>query len=50
MALGVSELNVRTYVTFDGKPGVWFFSLDARNSVAVAVARTWFTCHIFEHE
>jgi len=36
------ELNVRTYVTFDGKPGVWFFSLDARNSVAVAVARTWF--------
>src|SRR4051794_22172166 len=23
------ELNVRTYVTRDGKPGVWFFSLDA---------------------
>jgi uncharacterized protein YqjF (DUF2071 family) len=23
------ELNVRTYVTAGGKPGVWFFSLDA---------------------
>ena len=23
------ELNLRTYVEFDGKPGVWFFSLDA---------------------
>ena len=36
------ELNVRTYVVCDGKPGVWFFSLDAGNSLAVAVARTWF--------
>lgn len=24
-----SELNLRTYVECDGKPGVWFFSLDA---------------------
>src|SRR5438093_9555315 len=24
-----AETNVRTYVTRDGKPGVWFFSLDA---------------------
>ena len=36
------ELNVRTYVTFGGKPGVWFFSLDAANSLAVAIARAWF--------
>jgi uncharacterized protein YqjF (DUF2071 family) len=36
------ELNVRTYVTCDGKPGVWFFSLDAGNPVAVAIARAWF--------
>jgi len=36
------ELNVRTYVTFGGKPGVWFFSLDASNSMAVAIARAWF--------
>jgi len=33
------ELNVRTYVTYDGKPGVWFFSLDAENALAVFVAR-----------
>jgi len=36
------ELNVRTYVTAEGKPGVWFFSLDAANAVAVGVARAWF--------
>jgi uncharacterized protein YqjF (DUF2071 family) len=36
------ELNVRTYVTCDGKPGVWFFSLDAGNSLAVAIACAWF--------
>ena len=34
------ELNVRTYVTVNGKPGVYFFSLDAANPVAVGVART----------
>jgi len=33
------ELNVRTYVTLDGRPGVWFFSLDAASSLAVAGAR-----------
>ncbi len=43
------ELNVRTYVRHpqsakaDGdKPGVYFFSLDAANPVAVAIARTVF--------
>lgn len=36
------ELNVRTYVVTEGKPGVWFFSLDAGNPVAVALARAWF--------
>lgn len=36
------ELNIRTYVTVDGKPGVWFFSLDAPNPMAVRVARTAF--------
>lgn len=33
------ELNVRTYVTVDGKPGIWFLSLDAASPVAVAAAR-----------
>jgi uncharacterized protein len=41
------ELNVRTYVTFGGKPGVWFFSLDAANSLAVAIARAWFRLPYF---
>jgi len=36
------ELNVRTYVVVNGKPGVWFFSLDAANAIAVAIARSWF--------
>lgn len=34
------ELNVRTYVTLNGKPGVYFFSLDAANWVAVKGAKT----------
>ena len=34
------ELNVRTYVRApDGKPGVWFFSLDAASRLAVEAAR-----------
>jgi uncharacterized protein YqjF (DUF2071 family) len=36
------ELNVRTYVTAQQKPGVWFFSLDAANALAVAGARATF--------
>lgn len=36
------ELNVRTYVTAQDKPGVWFFSLDAANALAVATARLTF--------
>jgi uncharacterized protein len=37
------ETNVRTYVHRDGRdPGVWFFSLEATNWLAVQVARaTW---------
>ena len=33
------ELNVRTYVTHDEKPGIWFFSLDASSQLAVEAAR-----------
>lgn len=36
------ELNVRTYVTVDDKPGVWFFSLDAESRIAVRGARATF--------
>jgi uncharacterized protein len=33
------EINVRTYVTVGGKPGIYFFSLDAESRLAVAAAR-----------
>ena len=33
------ELNVRTYTTMHGKPGIWFMSLDAASALAVAGAR-----------
>jgi uncharacterized protein YqjF (DUF2071 family) len=33
------ELNVRTYVTYADKPGIWFFSLDASSRLAVEAAR-----------
>jgi len=36
------ELNVRTYVRVGEKAGVYFFSLDASNAIAVAVARAIF--------
>jgi uncharacterized protein YqjF (DUF2071 family) len=40
------ELNVRTYVTLRDrgieKPGIYFFSLDAANPIAVAIARATF--------
>lgn len=36
------ELNVRTYVRHHGRPGVWFFSLDAASPPAVWTARTFF--------
>lgn len=43
------ELNVRTYVhDAAGNPGVWFFSLDCNQPVAVEVARRFF--HLpYEH-
>ncbi len=33
------ETNVRTYVVHRGQPGVWFFSLEAAQSLAVRIAR-----------
>lgn len=43
-----AELNVRTYVTRSGKPGVWFFSLDAANPLAVRGARRTFHLPYFD--
>jgi uncharacterized protein YqjF (DUF2071 family) len=44
------ELNVRTYVRAEDKPGVFFFSLDAANPVAVAVARAWYQLPYYDAE
>ena len=41
------ELNVRTYVTYGSKPGVYFFSLDAASRLAVWGARTFYKLPYF---
>jgi uncharacterized protein len=41
------ELNVRTYVTREGRPGIWFFSLDASNPLAVEAARATYKLPYF---
>jgi len=41
------EINVRTYVTLDGKPVVYFLSLDAENRLAVLFARKFFNLPYF---
>jgi uncharacterized protein YqjF (DUF2071 family) len=33
------ELNVRTCVTYEDRPGIWFFSLDTSSRLAVEAAR-----------
>jgi uncharacterized protein YqjF (DUF2071 family) len=45
-----AELNVRTYVTLDDKPGVYFFSLDAASTLAVIGARTMFRLPYYRAE
>ena len=39
-AMDFLELNLRTYVHYKGRPGVWFFSLEASSWLAVQAART----------
>jgi len=42
------EINVRTYVHYQGRdPGVWFFSLDASSTIAVAAARALYKLPYF---
>ena len=36
------EMNLRTYVRFRGRPGIFFFSLDAASRFAVRGARTFY--------
>lgn len=42
------ELNLRLYVERDGRPGVWFISLDAANPLAVWAARKFFYLPYFD--
>lgn len=42
------EINVRTYVTYKDRPGVWFFSLDATSPLAVRAARWGFSLPYFD--
>jgi uncharacterized protein YqjF (DUF2071 family)/predicted DCC family thiol-disulfide oxidoreductase YuxK len=39
MGMGLPEINLRTYVTHDGKPSVYFLSLDADGVLGVIGAR-----------
>jgi len=45
-----SEINLRTYVTAEDRPGVWFFSLDAHSRLAVRLARATFRLPYFDAE
>jgi uncharacterized protein len=42
------EINLRTYVTAQDRPGVWFFSLDAHSRLAVRLARATFRLPYFD--
>ena len=44
------EINLRTYVTAQDRPGVWFFSLDAHSRLAVRLARATFHLPYFDAE
>jgi uncharacterized protein len=41
------ELNVRTYVTRDDRPGIWFLSLDASSPLVVEAARRLYRLPFF---
>ncbi len=36
------EVNLRTYVRYQGQPGVWFVSLDCPNWLVTRLARPWY--------
>jgi uncharacterized protein len=44
------ELNVRTYVSVEGKPGIYFLSLDADSRAAVAAARRTYRLPYFRSQ
>lgn len=48
LGLAFPELNLRTYVSTPGRPGVWFFSLDATSRLSVRGARLTFGLPYFD--
>ena len=42
VGLSFAELNLRTYVTAEDRPGVYFFNLDADDRIGVRLARSLF--------
>ena len=46
----MEELNVRTYVHYNGVPGVWFLSLDANSRALVLGARAFFHLPYYDAE
>jgi uncharacterized protein len=47
---GFPELNVRTYVTVGGRPGIYFLSLDTNSRAAVSAARRAYRLPYFHSE
>ncbi len=45
-----NEINVRTYVHHAGKPGIWFFSLDASKLIPVIAARLFYQVPYYSAE
>ncbi|GIN70267.1 hypothetical protein J14TS2_07420 [Bacillus sp. J14TS2] len=36
------EINVRTYVKYNGKPGIYFMSIDVENWASLKIAKNWY--------
>lgn len=44
------EINVRTYVQFDGKPGIYFLSIDVGDWASCTIAKRWFRLPYFSSD
>jgi hypothetical protein len=42
LTLPFSEINVRTYVTYKGEPGIYFLSIDVNNWASLQIAKRWY--------
>jgi uncharacterized protein len=42
-----AEMNIRTYVTYKGKPGVYFISCDAGNRFVCNVVKRWYSINFY---